>query len=207
MRRILRGPKLLVAGTVVAASLAGTAYAAIPGGDGLIHSCVAKTGGGLRVVDTDNGESCKSGEQQLAWNHQGPKGDAGPVGPAGPQGLEGPQGPAGPAGPAGPGARWIEVADTNNSVPAIVGQSGGFTLDSTGTSPLPGFPATVNNGTYFVHTGGPIQGKAILASAGPSFGPDAAGVQTNRFNADTILVKTRAGTQIADASFTLMILP
>src|SRR5215216_4112942 len=125
MSRILRGPKVLLVGAVVAVSLAGTAYATIPGGDGVIRSCVAKTGGALRVVDTDQGESCKSGEQQLAWNQQGPQGDAGPAGPAGPQGAQGPQGQAGPAGPAGPGARWIEVADTGGSVPAIVGQSGG----------------------------------------------------------------------------------
>ena len=84
MSRLLRGTKLWLAGTVVAVSLAGTAYATIPGADGAIHSCIAKTGGALRVVDTDEGESCKSGEQQLAWNQQDPKGDAGPVGPADP---------------------------------------------------------------------------------------------------------------------------
>jgi hypothetical protein len=47
MSRIIRSTKFwLVAGAVTAA-LAGTAYAAIPGGDGVIHGCYAKSSGTL----------------------------------------------------------------------------------------------------------------------------------------------------------------
>jgi hypothetical protein len=208
MSRIIRSTKFWLLGAVAAAGLAGTAYATIPGGDGVIHGCIAKSGGALRVVDTDQGESCKSGEQQLAWNQQGPKGEAGPAGPAGPEGPQGPQGLAGPAGPAGPGARWLEVSDSGSFLPDIAAQSGGFTLQSNATSPFPGFPATNNNGTYLVHAGESIQGKAILASVGPdSFGPSAVTIKTSRVDADTVLVRTflSSPATAADASFTLMI--
>jgi len=51
MSRIIRSTKFWLGGAVVAASMAGTAYAAIPGGDGAIHGCYTKSGGTLRVID------------------------------------------------------------------------------------------------------------------------------------------------------------
>jgi hypothetical protein len=94
MSRIIPSTKFWLAGAVVAVGLAGTAYAAIPGGHGVIHGCYAKSGGTLRVIDASI-TNCKSGETALNWAQQGipgPKGDPGepgPPGPAGPQGEPG----------------------------------------------------------------------------------------------------------------------
>jgi hypothetical protein len=81
----------------------GVAYATIPGSDGVIHGCYAKSGGALRVLDASV-TGCKSGETSLDWNVRGPagpQGAAGAVGPIGPAGSAGPVGPAGPKGDAG----------------------------------------------------------------------------------------------------------
>ena len=97
MSRIIRSAKFWLVGAVVAASLAGTAYATIPGGDGVIHACYAKSGGTLRVIDASV-TNCKSGETALNWSQQGqpgPKGDPGGPGPAGPPGEQGEPGAPG----------------------------------------------------------------------------------------------------------------
>ena len=91
MRRNLRIARVGIVGGIAAAVLAGTAYATIPGGDGVIHGCYAKSGGSLRVIDGST-TNCKSGEGALDWSRQGvpgPKGDAGAPGPVGPQGETG----------------------------------------------------------------------------------------------------------------------
>ena len=60
------------------------------GGDTtLIHSCVQKSNGGVRIVGAN--DICKVNETSLDWNIVGPAGSPGPTGP------EGPMGPAGPA--------------------------------------------------------------------------------------------------------------
>lgn len=81
---------------VVGIAVWGTALAAIPDAGGVIHGCYLKVDGGLRVIDTEAGQTCRSAETELAWNQtgpQGPQGEPGPHGPKGPQGPEGPQGP------------------------------------------------------------------------------------------------------------------
>ncbi|MEA2126429.1 MAG: hypothetical protein QOI80_3211 [Solirubrobacteraceae bacterium] len=78
----------------------GIALATIPGGDGTISGCYAKTDGlalsgahskgDLRAVVA--GESCRSYEAPLAWSVRGPQGDpgaTGAAGPAGPGGMSG----------------------------------------------------------------------------------------------------------------------
>jgi hypothetical protein len=101
MSRIIRSTKFwLVAGVVTAAS-AGAAYATIPGGDGVIHACYAKSGGTLRVIDASV-TNCKSGETALNWSQQGQPGPQGPQGEPGPAGPQGEQGaPGAPGGLAG----------------------------------------------------------------------------------------------------------
>jgi hypothetical protein len=84
---------LLVAG--------GIAYAAIPDGGGVIHSCYAKLNGQLRVIDSEKGQRCSTNEVSLNWNAKGPPGPAGPSGPQGPQGLQGVQGVQGQTGSKG----------------------------------------------------------------------------------------------------------
>jgi hypothetical protein len=85
---------LFVAGLVLSG---GMALASIPDSGGVIHGCYLTTGppqarGALRVVDTDAGQACVSGEIALTWNQTGPQG------PVGPTGATGPAGPTGPAG-------------------------------------------------------------------------------------------------------------
>ena len=75
--------------------------ATIPGSSGVITGCFNKSGGSLRVIDTDF-DSCSSNETLLTWNQPGPQGPIGPMGPQGVTGATGPTGPRGPAGPAGP---------------------------------------------------------------------------------------------------------
>jgi hypothetical protein len=75
---------ILSAAALAAVAVAGTAYATIPDGNGVIHGCVSKSAGALRVIDDATG-TCSSKETSLNWNAkgiQGEKGDTGPVGPS-----------------------------------------------------------------------------------------------------------------------------
>jgi hypothetical protein len=103
MSRIIRSTRFWIVAAVVAAVSAGTAYATIPGSDGVIHGCYAKSGGTLRVIDASV-TNCKSGETSLNWDQHGqpgPQGEQGEPGPTGPQGEPGPPGPQGEQGPPG----------------------------------------------------------------------------------------------------------
>src|SRR5262249_57440645 len=69
----------------------------------IIHACVLRTTGALRIIDAN--KSCSPNERAIEWDQIGPAGPAGPAGPggpAGPTGLAGPAGPRGPVGPQGP---------------------------------------------------------------------------------------------------------
>lgn len=68
---------------------AGTAYAAIPDANGVVHGCYNVLTGSARIID---GNSCGLLEKAVTWQQTGPRGPAGAPGPQGPQG---PQGPAG----------------------------------------------------------------------------------------------------------------
>lgn len=76
----------------LAVAAAGVSYAAIPDSGGVIHACYKQAGhddggGGkreLRVIDTDQGDTCKKNEIALDWNQQGPQGNPGPQGEPGP---------------------------------------------------------------------------------------------------------------------------
>jgi hypothetical protein len=56
------------------------AVASIPDGSGVIHGCRDNKSGALRVIDTDRGQTCRSGETTLTWNQAGPQGPAGIAG-------------------------------------------------------------------------------------------------------------------------------
>jgi hypothetical protein len=112
---ILNSPRSKVVAAVTAALLTASgvaAFAAIPNSTTEVIDGCYKTDGGLglltppkgsvRVVDTQAGERCRSGETPISWNQKGPKGDKGDTGPAGPTGPTGPQGPVGATGPQGP---------------------------------------------------------------------------------------------------------
>jgi len=83
---------LTLAGAVVALALGSIAWAAIPGGNGVINACYDKGSGALRVTDTatNTPKGCSNKEAALTWNQQGPKGDPGLPGPKGDKGDPGP---------------------------------------------------------------------------------------------------------------------
>ena len=72
--------KLVLALALAGLVIGSVAYGAIPSSDGTINACHAKVAGVryLRLIDTQAGETCKSSEQKLSWNQQGPKGEPGP---------------------------------------------------------------------------------------------------------------------------------
>jgi hypothetical protein len=103
----------VLAAIVLAITLAGVSYAAVPDGDGMISACRDQKGG-LIVIDTEAGATCQHGQQLLSWNERGP------VGPKGPTGPEGPEGPPGSA------IKYFDVtidgklADTNYDGPVTI---------------------------------------------------------------------------------------
>ena len=102
LRRGFRPLVLVAAGVVVVAGVAG---AAIPdSGDGEIHACYQKNQGQLRVIDAEDGQTCRPSEQSLVWNQEGVQGDTGP------------------RGPSDAFSRWhdLEVAATNLAAPRLL---------------------------------------------------------------------------------------
>lgn len=134
--------RLLVAiGLAAAAAFAASvAYATIPDGNQAIHGCVAKDGG-VRLIDTGKGQSCRHDEQAVDWNQAGPTGPAGAAGPSGPAGAAG---ATGPAGPAGAGAGSGPDRSVIGSFTATGKTQGAFHGDDGGTSiPFVGFDWSV----------------------------------------------------------------
>ena len=118
----------VAAGLLVTLGVGG-AVAQVPTTSGVVHLCVQKSTGEVRVKKPAE-RKCKAGEIAFDVNQQGPVGATGASGPVGPAGLTGPtgpaggegsagaagatgpQGPAGPAGPTGAGLRFLGDVDT-----------------------------------------------------------------------------------------------
>src|SRR3954471_15346194 len=66
----------IVVGTALVLGVGGIAYATIPSSSGTITSCVQKSSGAVRLIDTAK-ESCKSTESTLPWNQAGVPGTNG----------------------------------------------------------------------------------------------------------------------------------
>lgn len=104
-----------LAGAVVTALAGGAAWATIPDGAGLTHTCYSKSQGTWRPIDAPS-ETCMAGETLLAFNqkgdqgNQGPKGDAGATGATGATGVTGATGATGATGPAGRRGRAASAA-------------------------------------------------------------------------------------------------
>ena len=80
----------------------GVAYATIPDGGGVIHACMLKNVGTIRLIDPAAGQKCSPTlEIAVDWNQRGQQGNAGPVGPSGPAGPAGEKGDPGSPGPTG----------------------------------------------------------------------------------------------------------
>jgi type VI protein secretion system component Hcp len=120
------------AGAVATAVL--PSLASIPDSAGVIHGCVNKTTGVVRIIDTAKtgslGQCVASGalaETAVTWSQTGPAGPAGPgggQGPVGPAGPAGPQGPQGPAGPAGGGCTFSCSASPEVNIYLALGTAG-----------------------------------------------------------------------------------
>jgi len=72
----------------------GVAWAALPAGTGVVHGCVAKKNGALRVIKT--AKKCPAGATKLDWNITGARGPAGAPGTPGEKGDKGDDGAQGP---------------------------------------------------------------------------------------------------------------
>jgi len=119
MTKIIRSTRFWLLGAVATVALAGTAYATIPGGDGVIHGCYAKSGGTLRVIDASV-TNCKAGETALDWSQHGipgPTGDRGAPGPAGPQGD-----PGAPGGLAGQQLVSAQSGETSDRFKQVIAE-------------------------------------------------------------------------------------
>jgi len=140
MRKLITA--LFVAGLVLSG---GMALASIPDAGGVIHGCYLTTGppqarGALRVIDTDAGQACVSGEIAITWNQTGP---------------QGPEGPAGATGPAGEPTHFYTLADGlfipvgEYRQPVLdcdagdVAVSGGYQLNDYDISPAAHIPLTI----------------------------------------------------------------
>ena len=81
--------------------MSGVALASGSSGAAVIHACVNKRTGAVRIVDGPSGGKCRTSERTLSWNSQGIQGATGAQGS---NGSQGPQGIRGPEGATGPGA-------------------------------------------------------------------------------------------------------
>jgi hypothetical protein len=73
-------------------AMGGGAYAfASSSGGAVIHGCVQKNTGSLRVISGKH--KCAKSEKEITWNRTGPRGLKGPTGITGAQGLQGSVGP------------------------------------------------------------------------------------------------------------------
>jgi hypothetical protein len=140
--RFRPSPTFAVAVVAMVLALGGVGWAAIPDSGGVIHGCYQKEHGQLRVIDSEQQQSCKHSEVALNWSQTGPQGPAGPQGPKGDTGAIGPQGPAGTQGPAGP-----QGAQGATGPQGPTGPSDGWSLDGYGTPVV--VPADGQEARYF----------------------------------------------------------
>jgi hypothetical protein len=60
-------PAMVVALLALLIACSGAAVAAIPGQDGTITACRNEHNGALRVIDAQEGQTCRASEAQLSW--------------------------------------------------------------------------------------------------------------------------------------------
>jgi hypothetical protein len=139
------------------------------GGDvNLIHACVSKPDGYVRLIGAT--ASCKKTEIALDWGIVGPAGPQGPTGPQGDPGPTGDPGPAGLQGPAGedgaPGISGYEIVRG----PVVSGEGGRITAVATcpaGKKVLGGGGTAFANVDYRIETSVPIDGTSWSVSFSP----------------------------------------
>ncbi len=160
LRSHLTYPNLVTTAALVLAG-SGLAVAASSGGGAVIHGCVSKRTGALRVIKPGAGGRagrCVTGERPLSWNKQGPRGLPGKQGNQGNPGQRGQQGPGsveytwslGPTssqvlGPAGPfqfrAACSLSAGETVNEID----NTNSVTVNMNTTETTPPNPATITD--------------------------------------------------------------
>ena len=195
-------------GAIVAASALGGAVlmvavpslASVPDAAGVIHGCINKTTGGVRIVDTAKtgtlGQCITTGalaETAVTWSQTGPAGaagaagapgtpgTAGQIGAPGPQGAPGPAGPEGPQGPQGPagtGCTTACVATPTSRIyldlgPAFQGQS--TTTSNPNAIDLQSYAFGVSNPTTTQSGGGSGAGRPSFSDISVSKAIDRTG--------------------------------
>jgi len=177
MKRFVAGLALGIALT----ALAGIAYASIPDGGGVVHTCYGP-GNTWRPIDFPK-EQCKSNETALNLNQTGPQG---PQGIPGAQGAPGPKGDKGDAGSfsgtfASPNGLFsISVTDTGIQLSGPGGNIGitGTAINVNGASSVnvqsSGNVSVTGSGT--ARLGG---GTTVLCSSGSGLPVARAGDQVN----------------------------
>jgi hypothetical protein len=68
---------VVVLAALALVAIGAIAYASIPDGNGVIHGCRKNSGGALRVIDSDAGQTCMANETALNWSQAGPPGVSG----------------------------------------------------------------------------------------------------------------------------------
>jgi hypothetical protein len=103
VRRISkRRRRTAIGAAILSLGIATTAWAGIPGSNGVISGCYTASSGSLRVIDVESLQRCNSAkEKAIEWNQRGEPGPQGPQGEPGPQGPQGEPGPQGPKGDPG----------------------------------------------------------------------------------------------------------
>jgi Collagen triple helix repeat (20 copies) len=111
MKQFFRSRILLAVIAAFTATLftSGNAAATIPTANGVIHGCIKKSSGVLRVIDPSKGDRCHKNEVAIEFNREGRSGAAGAPGNTGPagttgtgaNGLKGATGATGNQGPKG----------------------------------------------------------------------------------------------------------
>jgi hypothetical protein len=97
-------PVLAATAAALVAGGAALSFGAIPDHDARVNACYAKSGGALRVLDTEGRrpQRCnRRRELPLSWGQQGPPGAVGPRGEAGQAGAPGEAGAKGESGDRG----------------------------------------------------------------------------------------------------------
>ena len=144
-----RGRRMFVLATMAVLLTGIIAFASIPGPNGVINGCYARSGGALRVIDGSVTQR-KAGETSLNFNQTGPQGPAGPVGPQGPQGPQGLQGPQGTTGATGATGDTGATgpAGANGTSDAYIARSNGDDIMHLGADVV---SVSVPAGTYVIN--------------------------------------------------------
>jgi hypothetical protein len=200
-RRLALG---LIAG-LLAAAVAGGAYAATRLSSNVISACVHRAGGGLYLART-----CAPRDRRLTWNATGPAGVPGSPGAQGPPGVPGPSGLPGPAG--APGASAGTLFAQVNFDGTLAAASPGIRVDKVGLGHY-----EVDFGRDITRCVASVQQGGIPAGPGGSTGVGDGAAHANIFGAGasfsdgfptgaTALVSTVDHGGLSDSSFQIAIL-